>query len=107
MPRKGKEGGKGAGAAGGRAAQNPGATGDPELQALLVQFRLESFAAVFAELAVEKAADLEYLTDADIEALQIPNVAKRKMQAMLDWWREQNQSSEQNSAGGGGAAGGA
>ena len=30
------------------------------------------------------------MQDSDVDALQIPKIAKRKMQSLLDWWRGQN-----------------
>ena len=75
----------------GSAAQNEGGTGPfEELEALMIQWRLETHAAVFVDLGVETVADLEYMQDSDVDALQIPKIAKRKMQSLLDWWRGQN-----------------
>jgi hypothetical protein len=75
----------------GSAAQNEGGTGPfEELEALMIQWRLETHAAVFIDLGVETVADLEYMQDSDVDALQIPKIAKRKMQSLLDWWRGQN-----------------
>jgi hypothetical protein len=61
-----------------------------EVQVLLAQWDLEKHAAVFAELGVDKVRDLQWFKDSDIEGLQLPTFAKRKAQAMLDWWRTEN-----------------
>ncbi|KAJ1469003.1 hypothetical protein T484DRAFT_1853335, partial [Baffinella frigidus] len=79
------------GAAGGRASQDAGATGaSEEVRALLVQWNLQSHAALLAELGLERVSDLKYLRESDAEHLPIPTLAKRKVQAMLAWWREEN-----------------
>ncbi|KAJ1481874.1 hypothetical protein T484DRAFT_1805812 [Baffinella frigidus] len=75
----------GAGATGASEVQHGVGDGGGELQALLVQWGLGSSAAVFAELGVEKTTDLEWLLDSDVEELNIPKVAKRKVQAMLSF----------------------
>ncbi|KAJ1494157.1 hypothetical protein T484DRAFT_1766744 [Baffinella frigidus] len=68
--------------------------GVPELQALLAQWHLASHAAVFAELGVEAARDLQWIHDSDVAALAIPTVVKRKVQAMLTSWRGANNGSK-------------
>ena len=79
------------GAAGGRAAQDAGATGPAEdLQALLARWKLESSAAAFAELGVERVSHLEWMLDSDVEQLKISTIAKRISLAMLKRFREQN-----------------
>ncbi|KAJ1476314.1 hypothetical protein T484DRAFT_3111601 [Baffinella frigidus] len=80
------------GAAGGRASQGAGATGasSEEVQALLAQWDLQCHAVVFAELGLEKVSDLKYLHDSDAEQLPIPTLARRKVQAMLEWWRKEH-----------------
>ena len=56
------------GAAGGRAAQDAGAKeASEDLQALLVHWKLESSAAAFAELGVERVSHLEWMLDSDVE----------------------------------------
>ncbi|KAJ1481869.1 hypothetical protein T484DRAFT_3636871 [Baffinella frigidus] len=61
-----------------------------EFQTLLVQWGLASSAAAFAEMGVKRVSDLEWLLDSDVEEQQITTVAKRKAQALLEFWREQN-----------------
>jgi ubiquitin C len=82
MPRKGIA------PAGGRASQDPGAS--EEVTALLSQWDLETHADVFVELGVERVRDLQWVLDSDVEEQKIPRVAKRKMLAMLAWWRKEN-----------------
>jgi len=78
-------------AAGGRAAQDAGFTGPAEdWQALLVHWQLESAAAAFAELGVERVSHLEWVLDSDVEQLKISTIAKRISLAMLKRFREQN-----------------
>ncbi|KAJ1472131.1 REJ domain-containing protein [Baffinella frigidus] len=57
------------------------------VQALLGEWDLARHLAVFAALGVDSVRDLQWLTDQDVAALEIPTVAKRKVQAMLHWWR--------------------
>ena len=82
MPRKGIA------PAGGRASQHPDAC--KEVTALLAQWDLETHADVFVELGVERARDLQWVLDSDVEEQNIPRVAKRKMLAMLERWRKEN-----------------
>ena len=78
------------GAAGGSASQDAGDAASEELQALLAQWDLDRHVAVFAELGLEKVKDLQWFKDDDVDALQIPTFAKRKVRAMLEWWRKEN-----------------
>ena len=61
-----------------------------EVKTLLGQWGLGKHAEVFAELGVDAVSDLAFVQDSDLDEQQIPKVAKRKMQAMLDTWREQS-----------------
>ena len=61
-----------------------------EVHALLVQWNLQSYEAVLAELGLEGTSDLGFMEDSDVALLEMPTLAKRKVQAMLEWWREEN-----------------
>lgn len=97
------------GAAGGRAAPDAGATGaSEELQALLGKWELESSAAAFAELGVERVSHLAWVLDSDVAEMQITTIAKRITLAMLMWFRaaepaQQKVKREEGEASGGGA----
>jgi len=61
-----------------------------ELKDLLVQWNLTSYEEVLVKLGVERVSDLEWVLDADLCELELPKVAHRKMQAMLEWCRKEN-----------------
>ena len=83
------------GEAGGRAVQDPGATlVSQEVQALLVEWRLESSAAAFAELGLERVIDLEWVHAVQIAEMQISPIAKSKAQAMLKWFLDKQKAAE-------------
>jgi hypothetical protein len=77
-------------------AQDAGVTDEEkDLQALLVEWELESAAAAFAELGVERVSHLAYVLDSDIEQLQsITTIAKRISLAMLKWFRDTQKAAE-------------
>ncbi|KAJ1489765.1 hypothetical protein T484DRAFT_1779361 [Baffinella frigidus] len=60
------------------------------VQALLGEWDLARHSAVFAGLGVDSVRDLQWLTHQDVAALEIPTIPKRKVLAMLDWWRAEN-----------------
>ncbi|KAJ1482553.1 hypothetical protein T484DRAFT_2021835 [Baffinella frigidus] len=96
--------GDGVGAAGGRAAQDVSATAAPEdVQSLLVQWSLESYAGAFEELGLQRVSDLKYMEDAHVGELHIPVLAKCKTRAMLAWWREEKRKEAAQGAGATGA----
>ena len=76
--------------AGGRAPQDTVMAASEELSALLVQWELEDdYALVCGMFGVRRLRDLRHVTDADVEEIQL-RVQRRKMQAMLEWWRSAN-----------------
>jgi hypothetical protein len=82
------------GAAGGGAVQAHATGASKEVQALLVEWRLESAAAVFAKLGLERVIDLEYVNAVQIERMSISDIAKNKALALLKWFRDTQKAAE-------------
>ena len=75
---------------GGAASSQDASSAAEDLNALLALWNLQSYAAVFVELGVERVSDLFWVVDTDVEEVELPKVARRKMLAMLESWRKQN-----------------